>query len=167
MVRPGDVVTLRRSATPWTVGRVLGEGSEGTVYELVPADGAPRRLALKWYADKALSDQRRQAITAVAQRSSPGPMFLWPMEVITAADGRFGYVMPLRPTGFVGLGELLKGKVEVSPSMAVRLSLGLAPLSLRADTALEQRSLPIRRLTRHCCRGQCSQIVRLCPPEFG
>ena len=126
MVRSGDVVTLRRSATPWTVGRVLGEGSQGVVHELVAADGSGRRLALKWYAARAITTRQREAITSVAQRHSPGPMFLWPMEVVTSTDGGFGYVMPIRPDGFVGLGELLRGRVEVSPSLAVRLSLGLA-----------------------------------------
>ncbi len=126
MVRAGDVVTLRRSATPWTVGRLLGEGSQGVVHELVAADGSGRRLALKWYAPRAVTSQQREAITSVAQRHSPGPMFLWPTEVVTSTDGGFGYVMPIRPEGYVGLGELLRGRVEVSPSLAVRLSLGLA-----------------------------------------
>ena len=126
MVRPGDVVTLRRSATLWTVGRLLGEGSQGVVHELVPTDGSPRRLALKWYAARSVSDKQRLAITGVAGRHSPGPMFLWPMEVITAADGGFGYVMPIRPPEYVGLGELLKGRVDITPSLAVRLCLGLA-----------------------------------------
>lgn len=126
MVRPGDVVTLRRSTTQWTVGRLLGEGGQGTVHELVPQDGSARRLALKWYAARSVSEKQRLAITAVAARHSPGPMFLWPMEVISAPDGSFGYVMPIRPPEFVGLGEMLKGRVDVTLSLAVRLSLGIA-----------------------------------------
>ncbi len=123
MIAAGSTLRLGRAGTVWTVGALLGEGGQGSVHELVAADGSGRRLALKWYAPASATPRQWEAIETLVRRGSPGPMFLWPLEVVGAPDD-FGYVMPFRPEGHVGLYHLLRP--EVSTSTAIRVCLGIA-----------------------------------------
>lgn len=135
MIDEGATVRLPRSGQTYAVGRLLGEGSQGSVQELVATDGSGRRLALKWYFPVSATARQRATISQLAQRGSPGSMFLWPSELVEAADGTFGYVMPLRPDRFIGLSDLLVGRVDATLGTVVRLCLGLAHgfLSLHAQ----------------------------------
>lgn len=124
-MRIGDMVTTR-SGERWRVERVLGEGSQGRVLRIASVDRPGRLAALKRYEARTYDAWQATAIERLVERGSPGPMFLWPREVVTFADGSFGYVMPLMPTGFVSLSTLLRGELDIRPSTALRIAVGLA-----------------------------------------
>lgn len=106
-----DLLTSGRSAT---VGRFIGEGGQGAVFEVHPDDGS-EPLALKWYFDHTASTTQRAGIQLLVDRGAPDEHFLWPLEMVEAPGSRaFGYVMPLRPPGFSGLTDLLTGKIDAS-----------------------------------------------------
>lgn len=123
----GQRVGLRRSRLTWRVGRLLGEGGQGAVHELECVEEADRVLALKWYQPAAATARQRAAIETLVAHGSPGPVFLWPMELVDI-EGQpgFGYVMPRCPSGQVGLTDLLRQRIDAPPSVAVKVCLGLA-----------------------------------------
>jgi serine/threonine protein kinase len=112
MVAERTKVTLTKSGRSATVGRFIGEGGQGAVFEVTPDDGSGP-LALKWYFDHTASANQRAGIQLLVDRGAPDENFLWPLELVEAeGSAAFGYVMPLRPSGFVGLTDLLTGKVD-------------------------------------------------------
>lgn len=121
----GTELDLPRHGSRWRVGSLLGEGGQGAVFSLEPVEGGPS-LALKWYRPEAAHPDQHAALVRLAQLPAPSQAFLWPVEVVTGPDGGFGYVMPLRPDGFVPVAELLTGRVDASFSTVTRLCMGLA-----------------------------------------
>jgi eukaryotic-like serine/threonine-protein kinase len=108
------------------VERFIGEGGQGTVYE-VTVDDAPIPAALKWYFPATGTEQQRTAIEALARRGAPNSRFLWPSEVVVLPDQRaFGYLMPLRPAGYATLAALLKGRVDAPAASRATLCRELA-----------------------------------------
>lgn len=130
MVRQGEVLTLPRLGSAWRVNELLGQGGQGSVYLIRAVDGSQRQLALKWYAPSKVMRAQREAIGALVQRGSPSSAFLWPIDIVDQDDS-FGYAMALRPPGFVGLGDLLRGRVEVGASIALRICVGLSDAFLQ------------------------------------
>jgi DNA-binding helix-hairpin-helix protein with protein kinase domain len=126
VVSQGWRVALQSRGGGWTVGRLLGEGGQGSVYELVPDDPAAQALALKWYRPLSALPAQRAALTALTARPAPSDAFLWPLEVVNGSEGDFGYVMRLRPEGFIPLADLLTGRADASFSVVARLAMGLA-----------------------------------------
>lgn len=125
MVTPGDTISLSAKGGAWRVTRLIGEGGQGAVYELrSEADGELR--ALKWYNERAATDSQRNAIRRLIQRGRPGAMFLWPEVIVDGADGRFGYTMALRPTTSRSISDLLLGRVDGRPTLALALCVELA-----------------------------------------
>ncbi len=120
-----------RTGERWRIDRILGEGSQGQVVRIVSVDRPDRCAALKWYGRGTFRPWQRRAIEALVERGSPGPMFLWPREVLTLPGDSFGYVMGLMPGGFVGLSRIMRGDVAIRPSVAVRVAIGLADGFLR------------------------------------
>jgi serine/threonine protein kinase len=105
---------------------LLGEGGQGSVFEV--ADVATgERAALKWYHPHNSSVSQRQAIELLLERGAPSESFLWPTALVAQPDQPgFGYLMPLRPDEFVGLSDLLAGRVEMTFSGVSTLCLELA-----------------------------------------
>jgi eukaryotic-like serine/threonine-protein kinase len=108
------------------VERFIGEGGQGTVFE-VSITGEASPLALKWYFPTTGTPQQRAAISNLVKRGAPNDRFLWPTELIEL-DGKpaFGYLMPLRPAGYITLSALLKGRVEVTTTVRTTLCRDLA-----------------------------------------
>jgi DNA-binding helix-hairpin-helix protein with protein kinase domain len=131
MVAVGWRLSLPRQGGNWRVGPVLGEGGQGSVYELLPDGEQRRHLALKWYRPEAVHPAQRAALVKLTQRPAPSEEFLWPLEVIDAADGSFGYVMPIRPDGYRPIADLLTGRVDASFATVTRLCLGLSDSFLK------------------------------------
>lgn len=125
-LKAGDRVELPSTRRTVTVGRLIGEGSQGAVHEVV-VDGTDERLALKWYFPALGSARQRAAIEDLAERGAPDARFLWPAEIaLLADDPGFGYVMPLRDESTVGLSDLLTGRVDVPFSRVCTLGMELA-----------------------------------------
>lgn len=114
----------------------LGDGGQGTVYR-VAWNGEIK--ALKWYHDYAfdvyqkdsngsfIRDSHGNKVLDTAEtekakklfydnlinnvnRGSPAPQFLWPQAVTERSHNSFGYIMDIRPKGYVELSQLLLGK---------------------------------------------------------
>ncbi|QQQ78166.1 protein kinase [Saccharothrix sp. 6-C] len=100
-----------------TVGDLLGTGGQGEVYSGLTADG--REVAIKWYLPHFQTQELQENITALVQVQSPSPLFLWPTD-IALDEEQFGYVMPLRPNGYVGMAEVLGRKVPIKFRELVR-----------------------------------------------
>lgn len=114
MVAEQSQVRLTPTGRTATVGRFIGEGGQGAVFEVHPDDGSPA-LALKWYFDHTATRNQRSAIELLVDRGAPDEHFLWPLEMAeTDGSAAFGYVMPLRPDGFASLTDLLTGKITAS-----------------------------------------------------
>jgi len=121
----GDSVLLPSDGRRLLVSRLIGEGSQGSVYEAVdPTFGS---VALKWYFAHTATTRQRDAIADLVERGAPSERFLWPEAMaVVPGDRSFGYVMPLRPERFASLVELLAGKIDVPFSTVLRLCIELA-----------------------------------------
>ena len=120
---------------PLTIVRGLGGGTQGQVYA-VQAGG--ETLALKWYlpaclaGDAGLPRRLRQSISL----GTPNADFLWPLALleptpqsrplIRHAQAGFGYLMPLRPPGFLGAHLHAGGQLEISLQNVLRACFFLA-----------------------------------------
>src|SRR5689334_1209739 len=106
-----------------TVGRLIGEGSQGAVFEATCDSPAPL-IALKWYFAHTATDAQRRAISVLIERGAPSERFLWPTELVHApGQPGFGYAMPLRPPRFAALADLLTGKADMPFVEVCRLCL--------------------------------------------
>ncbi len=116
-------MTLNAAGAEYIVGQTLGVGGQGAVYRLTsPAGKQP--LAAKWYHPAAASRTQRQRLEHLIARGLPSHRFLWPIDLISAADDPgFGYAMPLRDGRYVPLAAL----------MAARARLRLAAVCVAAE----------------------------------
>jgi DNA-binding helix-hairpin-helix protein with protein kinase domain len=91
------------------VGKKLGEGGQGAVYE-VDFNGAKK--ALKWYSGKKISNPKKfyENLENNIKKGKPSSAFLWP-EAITEKQGEaFGYIMDLRPPAYKDFSRFLIGR---------------------------------------------------------
>jgi serine/threonine protein kinase len=130
MLTIGSEIVLPMSGRACRVRRLLGEGSQGVVFEAETSDG--ETLALKWYYPHTASSSQRRGIEELVDRGAPSERFLWPQEVVEQPPVvGFGYLMPIRPPEYVGLADLLAGKVDIPFSVATSLCMELAQSFLR------------------------------------
>lgn len=131
----GASLDLEGMAGPLRVLRGLGGGTQGQVYAV---ETAGEQLALKWYLpaciarDPNLERRLGESIRATA----PSDAFLWPLAlvkstpaalaVIRSREPGFGYLMELRPAGFLGAHEHVGGHLEISLRNVVRACFFLA-----------------------------------------
>ena len=132
-MRIGDVIEVRNRR--FAVTRLLGSGGQGDVFEVSDIDHQ-EALALKWYRSTAATTRRRRQIARLVRVGPPGDGFLWPLGLVDdQRNNRFGYVMPLRPSGFVGLTDVLSNRIERSEAAVLRFclefTLSLARLHLK------------------------------------
>lgn len=90
------------------VKKELGRGGQGIVYK-VEYDGHP--YALKWYTVNP-GQNFYQNLCDNANRTAPSPNFVWPLVVTKPAQGSFGYIMALRPSGYFDMSDFLLKKKE-------------------------------------------------------
>jgi len=91
------------------VGKKLGEGGQGAVYEV---DYAGQKKALKWYSGKKIANPKKfyENLENNIKNGAPTKAFLWP-EAITEKSGEaFGYIMGLRPPEYKDFTRFLRGK---------------------------------------------------------
>jgi DNA-binding helix-hairpin-helix protein with protein kinase domain len=129
--------------SPVRILRGLGQGSQGQVFEVAVAE---ELLALKWYQpgfldrDPGLAERLTESI----RRGAPNADFLWPLALLrppTGLPGKagsgFGYLMPLRPSGFRGAVDHAAGRLTISLQNVLRSAFFLA----RGFHALHSRGL--------------------------
>ena len=125
MLKVGAQFTLGHSRRQCSVRRFIGEGGQGSVFEVELGGGDLG--AVKWYFRNTATDAQRWAIWHLIDRGAPDHSFLWPTELIElpGTEG-FGYLMNLRPPTSTGLSDLLRGKVDAPFSVVCTLGMGLS-----------------------------------------
>jgi eukaryotic-like serine/threonine-protein kinase len=121
-----DVVRLAASRQQLRIGRLLGAGTQGLVYEVATSD-VGRSLALKWYRPDSASASQLDRISRLLALGAPGRAFLWPID-IAHADNRpsFGYVMAARESRFESLTTLMDARVRIPLEVVCRSAANLA-----------------------------------------
>ena len=127
MLAPGTLVEMEGGRCG-VVGRLLGRGAQGVVCELQDPVGS--LYALKWY--EAARPEQHRLLSYLIEKGAPSDRFLWPLG-LARLPGRdsFGYLMRLRPDGYVELGALLSGEARASFAATIRLCFELARSFLR------------------------------------
>lgn len=122
-----------------TVLNVIGSGGQGTVY-LVKFNG--QKWALKWYDIDKMKNPKafRRNLQENINDGSPSNKFLWPKYLTKENDsGTFGYIMELKPDGFVSFVDLLNTyKLEIDPltGCASKRSVRFASLEAMVTAAI-------------------------------
>jgi DNA-binding helix-hairpin-helix protein with protein kinase domain len=110
ILEPRQLVTAEMSGIPCQVESFLGGGGQGEVYAALLGGS---HLALKWYYPESATAAQRTALEALVRKGAPGELFLWPIDLASAAGvPGFGYLMPLRPDRFRSGTDLAKRRVE-------------------------------------------------------
>jgi serine/threonine protein kinase len=104
------MVLGRVSGTSYEVERFLGGEGAGEVYR-ANLGGEP--VALKWYFPNQATLEQRESLETLMRIGAPSKKFLWPTE-LTSAEGvpGFGYITPLRESRYIGIVDMMKGRVE-------------------------------------------------------
>lgn len=92
----------------------LGRGGQGEVYRV---EGPGGEFAVKWYHAKLCMDRfeafrenlRRNAENGVPKLSSgdSATQFIWPLKMIEAENGSYGYLMKIFPPGYESMNKVL------------------------------------------------------------
>jgi len=109
------------------VERFVGEGGQGAVYAVTAPGLGPDRYALKWYHPGRADRRQWDALVDLIDRDPPHPRFLWPLDLVNAPglDG-FGYLMPFRDDSYVGLADLVSGRVDADLRQLTTMGMELA-----------------------------------------
>jgi len=122
-------------STPVQVVRGLGSGSQGQVYEVAVQNEA---LALKWYLPSCIArdPHLERRLAESIRTTAPNQHFLWPiallhptadsLPLVRCRPAGFGYLMPLRPAGYVAAVEHIAGRIAFSLGEALRAAFHLA-----------------------------------------
>lgn len=122
-LKTGRVLTSK-SGNAYQVVKMLGEGGQGTVYEV---DRAGTRYALKWYKKQTARKEQKDIIENLVTKPRPSVDFLWPLDLIEdSGNGVFGYVMELRPKRFKDIPALLTRKADPSFKILCLIGFNLA-----------------------------------------
>lgn len=128
-VPTGGVVMLRQpdgSQRRLRLGKTLGSGGEGTIYETSSADGAVAKI----YRSKCLTEERRKKLERMAASDPQLPGLCWPQALLYNEQGEWvGYLMP-RAEGeqlaqMVYFPSVLR-ELKWSRSDVVRIAVGVA-----------------------------------------
>jgi serine/threonine protein kinase len=115
LLQRGQMVVARGMQSACVVHDLLGEGAQAEVYR---ARVGAFDYALKWYRpeylrnDPRLWDRLKEAINS----GSPCEQFLWPFDLVSLprTASYAGYLMPVKPPGFVSLVDLVRRQSEPS-----------------------------------------------------
>ena len=106
------------------VEQLLGGGGQGEVYRVSVGN---KPMALKWYYPHTATPQQRSCLAALVNTGPPSLQFLWPIDMVSAADVRgYGYLMPLREHRFKGMPDLLKRRIDVDFRSLASVGMNLA-----------------------------------------
>lgn len=112
LLKPSKNIQLQASNMTCEVGRFLGGGGQGEVYEAT-LGGKP--VAVKWYFPHQATVEQRAALERLIKDGAPNGRFLWPLGLVSVPDvDGFGYVMPLRDPKYKSIIDLMKRRIEPS-----------------------------------------------------
>ena len=117
MLKANTNISLTNGQTA-TVLRVLGQGGQGTVYE-VNLNGV--KMALKWYTHPAYTTNANfyHNLETNIRIGSPSAAFLWPEYLTQVQYGSFGYIMPLRGKNYMDFSQFLLAKTRFASLKAL------------------------------------------------
>lgn len=121
-LKKGTILTAE-SGNKYTIINLLGAGGQGEVYDV---ECGGKHYALKWYFKGSATPRQKKILETIIAKGSPDVSFLWPMELISPAQGElFGYVMPLRPKNYKSIVDLMKNRVNPSFYVLCRTAFNL------------------------------------------
>ncbi|MCL1988206.1 MAG: serine/threonine-protein kinase [Firmicutes bacterium] len=100
----------------------IGGGGQGEVYRVKLGS---ETLALKWYFEDSQKSELKASLKNLINIGAPNDNFLWPKEVIEY-EGKFGYVMGLRPAEYQKSQLLVNGKINLNFRTVAHACLQLA-----------------------------------------
>ena len=109
-LQKGDTVKMKEGFAQ--VLDELGSGGQGSVYK-VSYNG--KEYALKWYHKDVFKGKEKEFYNNLAdniKKGAPTSNFLWPLGITEPYNDVFGYIMNIRPKGYVELTEFFVGTKE-------------------------------------------------------
>ncbi len=105
-LRNGERIPIANSREPAQIINYIAEGGQGEVYR-VAYQG--KEYALKWYSKLPMSEAFYDNLAHNVRMGKPNDSFLWAVALTEKIKGKFGYLMPLRPSHYREYGEFLLG----------------------------------------------------------
>ena len=130
MIRVSDGSSL-------TVVAYIAAGGQGEVYRVLRQPDNTE-MALKWYTNDTIlrNTQFRQTLQYNCNHNAPSQSFLWPLAITETINGSYGYVMKLRPEGFIDLGKFFC--IDENPQAYFRSTLAKLTASLQICDAFSR-----------------------------
>ena len=131
----GTELSFEGLSGPIKILRGLGAGTQGQVFAV---DVAGEELALKWYLPACIAGDPhlKRRLNDSIRLSAPNADFLWPIallmptpataELIPLAEPGFGYLMRIRPPGYLGAFEHAGGDLQITLQNVVKAGFYLA-----------------------------------------
>jgi serine/threonine protein kinase len=112
MLKNNQKLMGETTAKAYTILEFLGGGGQGEVYK---ASLNNQEFALKYYHYSQATSEQLSTIENLIRIGQPSSNFLWPIEIVQDHHSKsFGYVMPLRPSNFKNLVDLMKRRISPS-----------------------------------------------------
>ena len=90
----GDIIPLLENGKYVKILNYIAEGGQGEVYR-VDYDG--NEFAMKWFSKFMPTNAFYDNLVHNIKIGPPEKYFLWPLAITEKVNGRFGYIMQLRP----------------------------------------------------------------------
>jgi eukaryotic-like serine/threonine-protein kinase len=114
LLQPKQIIYGDLTQQPYMIESFLGAGTQGEVYR---AQIDNQAFAIKWYFPHYIQNDAtlRKRLENAIKKGSPDNNFLWPLELVVQPQSNgFGYVMPLRPSHFKSIVDLMRRRAEPS-----------------------------------------------------
>ena len=107
-LKKGDKIRMLNGGEATIVGE-FGSGGQGTVYKV---NYGGNECALKWYHADVFKEKAQifyENLQNNINKGAPTAAFLWPKAITEVNNGRFGYIMDIRPEGYYELTDFFIG----------------------------------------------------------
>lgn len=133
---PGTMIRVSDGSS-LTVVAYIAAGGQGEVYRVLRQPDNTE-MALKWYTNDTIlrNTQFRQTLQYNCNHNAPSQSFLWPLAITETINGSYGYVMKLRPEGFIDLGKFFC--IDENPQAYFRSTLAKLTASLQICDAFSR-----------------------------
>lgn len=105
LLTPGTTITVSDGSS-LTVIAYIKAGGQGEIYRITHHPSG-KTMALKWYIDNRIlrNSAFRHSLWINCGLPAPSKAFLWPKAVTERYNGHYGYIMELKPDGYLDMGE--------------------------------------------------------------